>query len=224
MKVKIKNKMNLTLNERFVYMMLCNLCRTDKYTQVSRSFLCEKCDIKDPQTITNITNKLNKIKLISKETIIKPNNTKVTMYKIVDYNDDFLLFENSLLSTGLSKSAIALSTMLAPLRAGGKSYINLSLREISKKLDISRNTLKKYLKELIDNDIIIIDDDGAIYMNTDYFPVFIYKTKKAKEYEMCLKDMPKDSKAYKKYINLCKTNYEGIDNIESALFSILTES
>ena len=223
MKIKIKNQMNLTLNERLVYMMLCNVCGTKDYKTVSRSFLCDRCNIKDQQTISNITTKLHKIGLISKNTVLKPNNTKVTMYKVVNYDEDFLLFDNSLLFTDMSNGAKSIATMLAPLRYKGQNYIDMSIRAISEKFGVSRNTFKKYLHELVENDIVEIID-GRIYLNTDYFPLFVYKTKNAKDYEKCLKDMPKNSRAYKKFINMYKNNYEGIYNVEAALFSILTEN
>lgn len=220
--IKIKNEMDLTLNERFVYMTISRICNTNKYTRLSRATLCEMCNIKEPKTITAITNSLNKKKLISK-IVVAEQNVKKTQYKVINYDSSFLLFTSDLFSVDASNSAIAIATLLAPLRYKGTNKIQMPIKTIAEKINVSRNTLKKYLKELSEAGVIDIVD-YTIYINEEYFPLFVYKTKNAKDYEKCLKDMPKDSKAYKKFMNAYSKGYDGIDNIEAFLWSLLNDS
>ena len=220
---KVKSCSDLTINERLVYYQICWYANKDGIANISVNNIMINTGIKDRHTVSGITKSLVNKGYITKDYIIFDGCKRIAIYKLLNMNSGFTCISPELLDVNISKPALAIAISLSSLRMYGGLSMDLSHNEICKKIGVSKPTFIKYIKELIDNNIV--SKNGSTYIfNGDYFKVFPYKSKEAKEDEKCLKSYPKDGRKYKVFMYYYERNYSGVRNIEKLLRSILDET
>lgn len=220
---KVKSCSDLTINERLVYYQICWYANKDGIANIPVNNIMINTGIKDRHTVSGITKSLVNKGYITKDYIIFDGCKRIAIYKLLNIDSGFTCISPELLDVKISKPALAIAISLSSLRVYGGLSMDLSHNEICKKIGISKPTFIKYIKELIDNNVV--SKNGSTYIfNGDYFKVFPYKSKEAKEDEKCLKNYPKDGRKYKVFMYYYERNYSGVKNIERLLRSILDET
>ncbi len=220
---KVKVCSDLTINERLVYYYICFFANKEGISNASVNNIMINTGIKDRHTISGITKSLVNKGYITKDYIIFDGCKRMAIYKLINMDSGFTCISTELLDANISKQAMVLAISLSSLRINGGVTMNMSHNEICKKIGISKPTFIKYIKELLDNNVLSKNESTYIF-NSDYFKVFPVKTNEAKEDEKCLKCYPKDGRKYKVFMYYYERNYSGVKNIAKLLRSILDET
>jgi hypothetical protein len=114
-KIKMKDDIKLSLAEETVYAIIS--CNSDKdgVSHIRREVIAEKAGIKDVDTITKHTNKLEEVGLITKEYVAKQGK-KMAIYHLRDHRDNFMFVSNDLFGCGLTDTEIGFAIKLGRLR------------------------------------------------------------------------------------------------------------
>jgi DNA-binding MarR family transcriptional regulator len=114
-KIKMKDDIKLSLAEETVYAIIS--CNSDKdgVSHIRREVIAEKAGIKEVDTVTKHTNKLEEIGLLTKEYVTKQGK-KRAIYHLRDHKDQFMFVSNDLFGCGLSNGEIGFAIKFARLR------------------------------------------------------------------------------------------------------------
>lgn len=112
---KMKKHVNLSMTDQVVYAQLSCNSNGKGVSNISRQKLAYKTGIKDLETITKITNRLEEKGLIKKSYTFK-GGRKLAHYKVCNPQKDFMWVSNSIFSLGLNTGQTGFLIKLAELR------------------------------------------------------------------------------------------------------------
>lgn len=112
---KVKKHNDLSLTDQVVYSLLSCYSDRNGVSDISRQKLADKAGIKDLETITNITNRLEKKGLIMKSYSFE-GGKKLAHYQVCKPEEDFMWVRNSIFNRGLKPGQIGFFIKLAEMR------------------------------------------------------------------------------------------------------------
>lgn len=192
-----------SLKEDYV-LALIELNSDSKVSHISRSKIQQLTGIKDPKTITRMTNKFQKDGFITKV------NNYINQKNLVEYHLNKSKYYICCLNSILQFKELGIFAIkLAEYRINGSPCIYMSDNELIKALHIKRATYFAYKKALIKENILIEDTDCYI-LSSEYFPIFNKVSESTKNKINHLLESDKAFKGRKVFLDYYKNNFANL--------------
>ena len=198
------NELNLTARAVYIAIAISVDFKTHKCDWLSREKIASYAGIKDVDDISKYTNQLKEANLIDKKTIYVGPKDKRVIYEIA-VESDYTLVKNNIVKSGLSPKAIALFCTIAAQRYKHSHRVKVTAKDCG----VSNPTFKKYIKELVDNEVIAQEGDYIIFKKYVKTQDYLFDEKLLE-----MMQLDKDSRAYN--LALYAINHpERINNIDA---------